>query len=166
MMVVQLKSGLTKSLKILSGKITPTKERGMKRIFMFVGLLFALVTSVHAEYPTHHLDFICCSYHFDRSKEYNETNRGLIYRHYYKHNMNVNVGVYENSEWGTSGFIGNQLDHKLSKNFNFTLDVGLVFGYERFPVFPYVVPGVSYKDFVNVQLGPNVIGASVTIFKW
>lgn len=74
------------------------------------------------------------TYHFDRSRDYNEVNLGA-----YVQCGQVVAGVYHNSERGVSVWGGHQFARVVGP---VDVTVGLVAGYKRSPVLPMLVPSV------------------------
>lgn len=78
------------------------------------------------------------TYHFDRSRDYCETNPGIYVLH---RESRLAGGMYRNSECNLSAWAAKQWGWA-----PFTLSVGVVIGYSRAAVLPLVVP--------SVKLGP------------
>jgi hypothetical protein len=105
------------------------------------------------------------AYHFDRGRDYNESNFGLGYERRVSENWSLATGYYKNSfSRDTVYLFGAYTPYQLS-GWRFGPLVGLVTGYERHPS-PWLT-GVATKDWgrfgVNVVWAPAAVALQV---KW
>jgi len=129
-------------------------------LFIFSGL-----GQVQAEQS---IDIICCSHHFNRDKNYQETNLGIIYKYDYPVNKYMLIGRYNNSEYNYSNIIGLGKRWKISEDFTVAIEVGIVDGYNR-GVQPFLAPMISYRDFIHLAGVPfdnGVIALRFTALRW
>ena len=117
-------------------------------------ILYCISADSEGASHTHEIEVSCCSYHFDREANYNEFNYGVFYRRWFNSNQSVHVGAYRNSYNDTSVVVGAGYEWALGRDFSFTLQYGVVTGYERSPVLPYVLPTFSYKGIVHLHTFP------------
>lgn len=82
------------------------------------------------------------TYHFDRSKDYNEFNPGI-----YAVCDGWTAGAYHNSERKVSVYAGRTFDVG-----PIDVTLGAVAGYRRAPLVPMVVPSYKIKDGPRVSL--------------
>jgi len=129
-------------------------------LFIFVGL-----GQVQAGQS---IDIICCSHHFSRDNNYQETNLGIVYKYDYPVNKYMLIGRYNNSEYNYSNIVGLGKRWKLSEDFTATIEVGIVEGYNR-GVQPFLAPMISYRNFIHISGLPfnnGVIALRVTALRW
>ena len=139
------------------------------KIFGVIIVVLLIVLSQCADAATNSLEFGCCSYHFNRDAGYNEFNYGVMYHRHYNEKETFYVGMYKNSEHTNTFAIGGDYTWKLSENFDFKLRYGVLTGYVRSPLIPFVLPVITYKDTVNLYAFPVDEGGfamSFTLIKW
>lgn len=136
-------------------------------------ICMALMVTGSAIGASNFLDISCCTHHFQRTMAdgtpYNERNFGIRYRHYYHKNRALSVAVYKNSEYRTSYAVGEVTTWELSKDLDISLDYGLVSGYERSALLPYIIPVLSYKKTIHLHVVPiskGGIALSFTAVRW
>ena len=138
-------------------------------MMIFMALVLMGTTSTVTAEPSNKLDIICCSYHFNRDAGYNELNLGLKYTHYYHQHRGLHIGGYKNSEYNMSYFVGIEDSWELSEDFAVSLGAGIVTGYERTNILPYILPTISYKDTLHLTVFPVDDGGAamaLTTFRW
>jgi hypothetical protein len=86
------------------------------------------------------------TYHHDDGGQFNDFNPGLIYRKFLNDKYYVQGGGYYNSEEAPSFMLGAGREFPLTKNLDLGVSGGLITGYKRAPVMPYVMPSLKYKD--------------------
>lgn len=79
------------------------------------------------------------SYHFDKSKDFNEANPGIGYRS----ENGLLGGVYRNSYNKPSVYAGKQYETSIGGPFNAGITMGGVTGYPAASVLPMIVPEIS-----------------------
>lgn len=106
------------------------------------------------------LDIHGLSYHFDRTRERNETNEGLGLTYTRKDSTFFSIGQYQNSHWMASRYISAGKAFHLSPSFSYGFEFGLVDGYrfaDEKPI-PFITPHVQYGP-AKLRLIPKNHGA-------
>lgn len=86
------------------------------------------------------------SYHFERGKDYNESNYGLGFEHDVLKNTRIIGGFYENSYKHTSNYFGvGWMPVHITPNLHFGVALGIVDGYKQHPFGGFVMPSLSYE---------------------
>ena len=113
------------------------------------------------------VDVHLSSYHSRRNMGFNESNPGIIYR-LEKDNIFYVSGIYYNSEYKMSGFVGaGRLFGK--GNFQTSIAAGFVSGYQKTKLMAlasvYIGPVILHfiPDPYNYQV---VVSCSVNVLKW
>lgn len=142
----------------------------MLNVYMKIFMVMSIIVGMQNSYATSNtLDITCCTYHFNRDADYNESNYGVKYNHYYHQNNGISIGTYYNSDYLQSYFVGGVYTKKLYKDFSWSIDYGIVSGYRRSKFLPYIIPAISYKNRVHLHVIPFSEGGmslSFTAVKW
>lgn len=125
-----------------------------------------LYSEAKADNYQHAVGYICCSYHQERDKGFNENNDGVYYRYNVGDDSLFMVGNYENSFHRQSTFIGYGPRWNLLNGLEVSIPVGFVTGYLDRPS-PFALPTITIRDTVNIHFIPGVVyAASFNIVRW
>ena len=124
---------------------------------------------------THSIDLICCSYHTDRTTEYNEVNPGIIYRYSPEASTTYYfAGGYKNSFSNISLMAGAGKEFEIAKYLTAGFGGGLVTGYSsdivNRPIMPIGFGTVTVFGRVTGMVMPTpggrVYGLTVKVGEW
>lgn len=120
------------------------------RKLMIILIITLISGSINAEELAIQLHGL--SYHSDRSEGFNEVNTGIGLRYYTKKTYfdYLTIGAYKNSEWNNSFYMGFGWETKLSQRIKLGLSSGIITGYERSNVLPYLVPSITFFDRIHI----------------
>ena len=105
------------------------------------------------------------SYHFDRSKNYNEQNVGFGAEYHHDQTWRGGLGFYENSYYRRTYYAMVQWLPLKSGNWHFGVTGSMVTGYLEDPVF-VPIPTITYeneKAGFNLGVTPSFIGIQVKV---
>jgi hypothetical protein len=114
------------------------------------------------------------AYHFDRDKDFNETNYGLGYERDWNKDLTWSVGVYKNSiRRATFYGLLNYYPFDLGAGFRAGVSGGLMSGYHHSAIIGAAMPTLEWRgDYVSVQayviptISPYIDGAAVLQLKF
>lgn len=94
------------------------------------------------------------SWHADRDANYNERNYGLGIRYYSEDSLwgsnYIAFGQYKNSEHSKSEYAGIGWQWPVKKYITVGIAIGVVTGYKRSDIIPFVVPVVTLWDRIHI----------------
>jgi hypothetical protein len=125
----------------------------MQKSLTAIGLSLFLAGPVAADEMAIQLHGI--SYHATRDT-YNESNFGLAVR-VYDTNKKYDywtVGTYDNSENSQSFYAGFGWEYKATNYLKLGISAGIITGYERYNVVPYVTPVITIMDRLHLVAAP------------
>lgn len=125
-------------------------------------LALVLVPSAHAK--ENEIEFICCSWHHDRSVE-NEFHAGFMYRREVSDDWKFVGGTFRNSQDKQSVLVGATYSRSVTDWLEAGITVGVVTGYDL-PVTPGVIPDIKIGP-VRFYVVPGVVYIlGITVAEW
>jgi hypothetical protein len=120
--------------------------------------LLLTLASVALRVATDKLFLMTVSHHTEDNSQYNNINIGLGYEHTNSNDIGYQLGVYKNSLYSTSTFIGGHYQKEVKKGIILGGSISLVSGYYK-TITPVPLFSVQYKNIRLVTSYPMASAA-------
>ena len=126
-------------------------------------LALILVPSAYAK--ENEIEFVCCSWHHNRSAGYNEFQAGVVYRRETSGRWGMVGGTFRNSNDKQSFLIAGTYSYPVTDWLEVGLTFGGVTGYSL-PIMPAAIPDIKAGP-VRIYVVPGVVYVlGITVAKW